>query len=125
MSDNVGARGRARQKQLAAEAEAERRGIEAGLLRDLGREPATLDLIVAETLASAIVRSRRLRAQGKNDHEERKQIAQLMRASGGAFKPDAPVAKAPLTIQQALAARGYTAPVQRTTEAAKAEEPTQ
>jgi hypothetical protein len=122
MSNNVGAAGRARQKQLAAQAEAERRELEAGLLRDLGRPAATVDIIAIETLAAAIVRARALRRQGKSDAEATRMVAQLLRATG--LKPSPATPPAPLTLQQQLAARGYATPPTRT-EADKAEEPAQ
>ncbi|WP_143199513.1 hypothetical protein [Bradyrhizobium sp. NAS80.1] len=85
--------GRARRRELAAEAEAERREIEAGLLRDLGRPATATDLIAIETISATAVRARRLRADGRNDEAERKLVAQLMRASGLKPEPAAPAAK--------------------------------
>jgi hypothetical protein len=66
------ARGRKRMKELAAEAEAERKVVEADLLASLGRPASALDRVL-----------------GRNDAEERRSIAQLMRASN--FKPDRPL----------------------------------
>ena len=47
--------GRARMKELAAEAAAERAPLEAALIAGLGREPAALDLVAIETLAVTVV----------------------------------------------------------------------
>jgi hypothetical protein len=55
---------------------------EAGLLADLGRPPTAVDRIAIETLSTAMVRARRLRATGKNDVEQTRLIAQLLKATG-------------------------------------------
>jgi len=82
------ARGRIRMREIARESEAERKAIEADLLASLGRTATPLDRIAAESISAAVVRARRLRACGRDDSEQRRQIAQLMRASG--FRPDKP-----------------------------------
>lgn len=82
--------GRSRRRQLAIEAEAERRVIEAELLRDLNRPPTASDRIAIETISATTIRARRLRADGRSDAEERKLIAQLMRASGLKPQPIVP-----------------------------------
>jgi hypothetical protein len=84
--------GRSRRRQLAMEAEAERRAIEAELLRDLNRPPTASDRIAIETISATTIRARRLRADGRSDAEERKLIAQLMRASGLKPQPITPPA---------------------------------
>jgi hypothetical protein len=103
-------RGRTRMRELALEAETERKAIETDLLASIGRPATPLDCIAAETIAAAVVRARKLRQYGGDDSEQRRQIAQLMRASN--FKPDKPAtAPKPQTLQQRLAARGYKPPV--------------
>jgi hypothetical protein len=82
--------GRARMKELAAEAAAERAPLEAALIAGLGREPTALDLVAIETLAVTVVRARRLRAAGRNDAEERKTLVQIIRATG--LRPPPPAA---------------------------------
>jgi hypothetical protein len=84
----VGAQGRRRSLQLAAEAEAERKALEAELIADLGRRATAYDRIAINNIAAMHVRARRLEAQGKNATEERRQITQMMRGLG--LKP-APV----------------------------------
>jgi hypothetical protein len=100
--------GRARSRQLAAEAAAERAPLEAELRESLGRIPNAVDKLAIETIAATAVRARRLRADGRNDAEERRLLTQLLRATGLRPAPAAPAA--PPTLQAALAARGYTPP---------------
>jgi hypothetical protein len=78
------------------------------LLACLGRTPEAIDRISVETLVASVVRARRLRAQGKNDVEERRLVLQAVRATG--IRPQVASAPAPLTIQQQLALRGYQPP---------------
>jgi hypothetical protein len=75
---------------LAAEAEAERKALEASILANLGRPPTALDVIAAETLSATAVRARRLRACGRSDHSERQLLVQATRASG--LRPQPPAA---------------------------------
>jgi|SRR6516165_9306807 len=82
-------RGWRRMQEIAHESEAERRLIEAGLLADLGRAPSAVDRIAIETLSAAMVRARRLRATGKNDTEQTRLIAQLLRSTGTKLAPAA------------------------------------
>jgi hypothetical protein len=100
--------GRARSRQLAQEAAAERAPLEAELRESLGRIPNAVDKLAIETIAATAVRARRLRADGRNDAEERRLLTQLLRATGLRPAPAAPAA--PPTLQAALAARGYTPP---------------
>jgi hypothetical protein len=100
--------GRARSRELAAEAAAERAPLEAELRESLGRIPNAVDKLAIETIAATAVRARRLRADGRNDAEERRLLTQLLRATGLRPAPAAPAA--PPTLQAALAARGYTPP---------------
>jgi hypothetical protein len=82
--------GRARMRELAAEAAAERAPLEAALIAGLGREPTALDLVAIETLAATVIRARRLRATGRNDADERKTLVQIIRATG--LRPSPPAA---------------------------------
>jgi hypothetical protein len=100
--------GRARSRQLAQEAAAERVPLEAELRAGLGREATPIDKLAIETIAATAVRARRLRADGRNDSEERRLLTQLLRATGLRPAPAAPAA-AP-SLQAQLAARGYTPP---------------
>ncbi len=100
--------GRARMKELAVEAAAERAPLEAELRAGLGREATPIDKLAIETIAATAVRARRLRADGRNDAEERQLLTQLLRATGLRPAPAAPAA-AP-SLQAQLAARGYTPP---------------
>jgi hypothetical protein len=100
--------GRARSRELAAEAAAERAPLEAELRESLGRIPNAVDKLAIETIAATAVRARRLRADGRNDAEERRLLTQLWGAPGLRPAPAAPAA--PPTLQAALAARGYTPP---------------
>jgi hypothetical protein len=92
--DERARRGWARMRELAAQAEIERREIEAGLLADLGRPATTVDRIAIEALSAAMVRARKLRAMGKSDSEATKLVTQLLRATG--IKPAAPAAPQPI-----------------------------
>jgi hypothetical protein len=100
--------GRRRSRQLAAEAALERGPLEAELRAGLGREVSPIDKLAIETIAATAVRARRLRADGRNDAEERRLLTQLLRATGLRPAPAAPAA-AP-SLQAPLAARGYTPP---------------
>ena len=97
--------GRARSRQLAQEAAAERAPLEAELRESLGRTPNAVDKLAIETIAATAVRARRLRADGRNDAEERRLLTQLLRATG--LRP-APAA--PPTLQAQLAARPFVPP---------------
>ena len=82
-------------RQLACEAEIERKALAAELLTDLNREPSAIDKVAIEVLSAAVIRARRLRSHGKNDADERKTIIQAIRATGlrpspAAAKPDEP-----------------------------------
>jgi hypothetical protein len=56
--------------------------LKADLIAGLGREPTAIDRISIDTLVATVIRAARLRTQGKNDHEERKLVSQLIRATG-------------------------------------------
>jgi hypothetical protein len=102
-----GGGGKRRMKQLASLAATERDVLVAEILADLGRAPSALDKIAAESIAAAVLRARDLRAQGRDDLEQQKMIAQLLRATG--LRPDKKAPPAPLTMEQMLAARKGTA----------------
>ncbi|WP_407152251.1 hypothetical protein [Bradyrhizobium sp. ORS 86] len=76
------ARGVRRMREIAAEDQAKREKLTAELLADLGRVPSALDRVNVASLAAAHVRAERLRTRGRSDLEERRQITQLMRATG-------------------------------------------
>ena len=82
-------RGWKRMRELDQQETADRLALEAELVADLGRRPTALDRIAIEFIASAAVKARRLRAAGKDDVEQQRLIAQLLRATG--LKPDKPV----------------------------------
>ena len=71
-------RGRMRMRELAAENERDRLALEDKLVRDFGRAPTPVEAIAIETLSATMIRSRRLRSQGRSDLEERKLIKQLL-----------------------------------------------
>jgi hypothetical protein len=81
-------RGAARMKEIAAEAEIERNALVAEILSDLGRPATALDRIAAQSIASAHIKACRLRALGRDDLDQQRLIAQLVRATG--LKPDKP-----------------------------------
>jgi len=66
----VGAQGRRRALQLAAEAEAERQREAQNLLDDLGREPSHSERVIVEQLTTLIARGRHLRAAGRGADAE-------------------------------------------------------
>src|ERR1700722_13232109 len=80
-SSAAGAAGRARMKQIAGENKIEIDRIVAGLLspENLGRVATVVDQVAAEALATAFIKSRRLRSAGKDDSAERHQIALLIK----------------------------------------------
>jgi hypothetical protein len=80
-SENL-ARGRKRMRELAQEAQAERESLAAELLAGLGRTPSTVDRIAATNLAALHVRAKRLEAAGRDAVEIRRQITQMIRATG-------------------------------------------
>jgi hypothetical protein len=84
-------RGRDRMKEIAREDEAERQRVESQLVADFGRVPSAIEACVIEQIAARMVRARRLRQQGRDDTEQSRLIAQLLRSIG--LKPAAPAAK--------------------------------
>jgi hypothetical protein len=96
--------------------EAQRQAIVADILAGLGRPATVVDRIAADNLASFHIKARRLEAQGKSSVEVRRVLNQAMRASGP--KPAEPEAPRPMSIQEMLAARGFTPPAAPTASAA-------
>jgi hypothetical protein len=82
ISDAQRRRGQARMQELAAEAETERQALADEIIAGLGRPATALDRIAIESIVSAAVSARQLRAQGRNDLEQQRLIAQLLRATG-------------------------------------------
>jgi hypothetical protein len=77
-SSAAGAAGSKRMKEIAAENQAEVKELIAKLLGGLGRPVTGTDEILAEVLASALVRSRRKRERGQDDRLERQQVASML-----------------------------------------------
>ena len=75
------ATGRARQLEIAAENQIEIETQTAHLIHALMREPTPGELIEAELVAVAFVKSRRLRANGRDDSNERRLLRDLMASS--------------------------------------------
>jgi hypothetical protein len=94
--DERARRGWARMRQLAAQDAIAITELTSELLAGLGRPPGAIDRASAEAISACIVRGRRLRESGRSDLEERRQLAQLLRASGGAFKPSPPAEAKPI-----------------------------
>lgn len=93
------ARARASKKEIAAQAEAERRALYDRLIADLGRPATGMEECAYEQISAKMIRSRRLRAQGRDDREETRAIAQLMRAAGIRQVKPAPAPKKSLAEQ--------------------------
>jgi hypothetical protein len=98
-----GGGGSKRMKELAAIAAVERDALVLEILAGLGRPATAIDRIAAESIAAASLRARDLRAQGRDDLEQQRMIAQLLRATG--LKPDKKAPPAPPTMQELLDAR--------------------
>jgi hypothetical protein len=98
-----GGGGSKRMRELASKAAVERDALVLEILSGLGRPPSALDKIAAESIAAASLRARDLRAMGRDDLEQQKMIAQLLRATG--LKPDKKAPPAPPTMEELLAAR--------------------
>jgi hypothetical protein len=91
------ARGRARMREIAHEDKAACRELLDRLVGDLGRPATQLELYTLEQIAARMVRSRRLRSLGRDDREEARLIAQLLRAAGiRQVKPAEPPVPSPL-----------------------------
>jgi hypothetical protein len=80
--------GRARMREIAIENAVEIEKQVAHLVRGLGREPTAGELIESELIAVAIVRSRRLREQCKDDSKERRMLRELMRSTAFGSTPE-------------------------------------
>jgi hypothetical protein len=75
--DNPGKLGRARMTEIARENEVDIAKIKADLISGLVRATAA-DQVLAEQIAVATVKARRLRSFGKNDGPERRLLARLV-----------------------------------------------
>ena len=85
-------RGWKRAKELQRETEREFDELKTALVACLGRDPTAVDIVAVEVLVASVISARRLRAQGKNDADERKTVLQAIRATG--LKPPPPTAPA-------------------------------
>jgi hypothetical protein len=74
-----GKAGSARMKEIAVENAIEIEKITAHLIAGLKRDPTPGEQIEAELVSVAVVKSRRLRASGKDDSRERRLLKQLMK----------------------------------------------
>jgi hypothetical protein len=81
---------------MAAEDEAERQAEAAKLVAGLGHPPTAVEQLVIEQLSARVVAGRRLRRQGRDDSEQSRLVAQLLRSIG--LKPA--VAPPPDPMQQ-------------------------
>jgi hypothetical protein len=95
------ARGWRRAQELKAAAERELEELKAALVDCLGREATAVDVVAIEALASATVSARKQRARGKNDREDLRLVAQLLRATG--LRPAPAAAPAPPSLEATLA----------------------
>jgi hypothetical protein len=77
-SSETGAAGNRRMKEIAAKNAVEIKALAIRLLTNLARPTTAADEILAEVVASAVVRSRYKRKLGKDDQLERHQIASLL-----------------------------------------------
>jgi hypothetical protein len=95
-----GQRGQARLRQIARESEAEREAEATRLLTGLGHEPSAVEMLVIEQLSARVVMGRRLRRQGKDDSDQARLIAQLLRSIG--LKPAAVAPPDPTAALEAI-----------------------
>lgn len=102
------ARGRARQKQVAAENQAKVDKLAAKLIADLGPTANELAIIHMGNVAYWQVRSTYLESIGRNSDAAREKLYQALKAAG--IKPDKPAPAPKKTIAERLAERGYAAP---------------
>jgi hypothetical protein len=80
----------ASKRQRAAEDERARREIEAGLVAGLGHAPNAIEATVIEQIAARTVRGRHLRRLGRDDTEQSRLVAQLLRRIGMPAAPQQP-----------------------------------
>jgi hypothetical protein len=99
-------------RELAAEDVRDRATLLAELLADHatrhGRPATPVEAIPLETIATGLVRIRRLELQGRSSFEERKQLAQWWRAAG--LKADKPPPKPPGSALAEYLREKYSAP---------------
>jgi hypothetical protein len=79
LDDESRARGRNRQKQLAAEMKTAIAGNVAAILSSLGRQHTPLEKLQAEAYCSLLYRAARLRDQGRSDLEVLRAAAEMTR----------------------------------------------
>jgi hypothetical protein len=72
------ARGWKRMRELSARNQLEIEVLTQELLASLGRAPRPIDRVIAEAVAAATVRCRRLREMGKDDSVERHALARMI-----------------------------------------------
>ena len=75
------AQGSMRMKVIAAAAEVEIKAIVDGLVAGLGRPPTVYEQAEAELIGATVSRMRRLRACGRCDARERRELARVLRTS--------------------------------------------
>jgi hypothetical protein len=84
-------------RELRAEAEAERQAEAAALIAALGHAPNAIERTVIEQISARTVRARQLRQRGRDDTEQSRLIAQLLRSIG--LRPQAPQKATPQSLQ--------------------------
>jgi hypothetical protein len=105
-------------RELARQDEEERQREAEALTHDLGHIPNAIERAVIEQISARVVKARRLRRQGRDDSEQSRLIAQLVRSIG--MKP-APAAQTdPSQALRDYLAERYGAPVAQTDTAAEA-----
>jgi hypothetical protein len=95
--------GARRTRERAAEDEAARQLVEAGLLQDLGREASATERITIEVIAAQVVRARRMRAARRQEAAEMAERLVLRGLAKLGIRKPAPK---PYSIKDALAAHG-------------------
>jgi hypothetical protein len=94
----------ARRRELREINAAEVEQITAQLIAGLGRAPIGGEVVAAEVIAATTVKARRLREQGRDDGEERRQLRQLL-----AFTPFGVTPPTPPRIDPAAAGTYFVA----------------
>jgi hypothetical protein len=117
----IGAAGRRRAIELAAQDARDRAQLLAELLADHatrhGRPATASEKVPLENIATGMIRVRRLEAQGRSSIEERRMIAQWWRAAG--FKVDKPAPPSPADRAAAFRAEMLRLATQRAPEPAE------
>lgn len=76
-----GARGAARMREIAVQNRLEIEHLTDVLVRGLEREVTAIEKIMAEQIASLVIRSRRLRDQGRDDSPQRRELSRLIKTT--------------------------------------------